>query len=296
MNTRVMITSGMLVAVAAILLVSCPPELESSISVDGITRTYQLYLPPQRAEKLIPLVIALHPLFFDSSQMRQMSRFDSIGAREGFAVVYPDGLERGWDVLIGGKRDVRFMEVLMDHLIQNHRIDPARIYATGASNGGMLCHQLACCLPGRIAAIAPVMGTPPQYVLDAGEKVKPIPVLIIHGTDDQILPYEGDLWRFAVVSAPASAEFWAAQNGCHDTYWTTSLPDIEPSDGTTVDLIDYACGDRPMVRLCRVNGGGHNWPGDLQYLTQWTFGRVSLEFDASEMIWQFFSTQTARRR
>jgi polyhydroxybutyrate depolymerase len=281
--------AGLLVALAP--LAGCPDN--HSIDVDGITRTYLLYLPPASSGEPIPLVVALLPLFLDSRQMRLMTRFDKIAEREGFAVAYPDGIARQWDVVFGGEYDVKFLTALIDKLILEHNVDPERVYVTGASNGGMMCHLLACRAPDRIAAIAPVMGTPPPHVLDSCVCDRQMPVLIIHGTADAIVPYNGEPWDYMLPSVPATTEFWAEHNGCGGNPMTTPLPDTDPSDGTTVDLIEYTCGERAPVLLYRVNGGGHTWSGDVDYLPQLSWGRVSLDIDASEVIWSFFSTQTA---
>ncbi|MCC7086513.1 MAG: DDE-type integrase/transposase/recombinase [Pirellulales bacterium] len=44
-------------------------------------------------------------------------------------------------------------------ITKSHNIDPKQVYATGMSNGGMMCYRLAAELSDRIAAVAPVAGT-----------------------------------------------------------------------------------------------------------------------------------------
>ncbi|MCX5770435.1 MAG: esterase [Candidatus Hydrogenedentes bacterium] len=274
------------------VLPSCCPASQS-ITVDGVKRTYQLHVPPSVSTDPIPLVVALHPLLLNGCQMQQMTGFDDIADREGFAVAYPDGIGRRWDVLSNGGRDVRFISALIDELIRQYNFDPARVYAAGASNGAMMCHQLACCIPDRLAAIAAVMGTPAQTVLDQCQCEKPMPVLIIHGTNDPILPYNGEPGQSSLVSAPAAAAFWAARNGCSGDPSVTRMPDTDPSDGTTIDLIRYPCPDDGPVLFYRVNGGGHTWPGHQAVFPEWITGRISRDMDASEVVWEFFKTRAA---
>jgi polyhydroxybutyrate depolymerase len=67
------------------------------------------------------------------------------------------------------------------------------------------------------------------------------------------------------------------------------LPYKDPSDGTTVRKETYGgFADSAEVVLYSVEGGGHTWPGKLQYLPESIIGRTSRDFDASEVIWQFF--------
>jgi polyhydroxybutyrate depolymerase len=42
------------------------------------------------------------------------------------------------------------------------------------------------------------------------------------------------------------------------------------------------------VILIRLEGGGHTWPGGLQYLPERLIGGVCRDFDATELIWTFF--------
>jgi predicted peptidase len=39
--------------------------------------------------------------------------------------------------------DVKFVEAILDELPKLVNVDPKRVYATGISNGGMMCHRLA---------------------------------------------------------------------------------------------------------------------------------------------------------
>ena len=64
-------------------------------------------------------------------------------------------------------------------------------------------------------------------------------------------------------------------------------------DGTTVDVTSYAsCANGTEVRGYVVNGGGHAWPGGLQYFPASIIGKTSKNMDASETIWEFFSRHT----
>ena len=129
---------------------------------------------------------------------------------------------------------------------------------------------------------------------------RPFPVLHIHGTADAWVPYVGgispvDGWQWLACEDVVRA--YAAINGCDSTPSLTDLPDLDPTDDTTVQLLTYNnCGTyvdsegktRPAEALLyRVVGGGHNWPGDYNWVRK---GEVPVTHDivASEVIWAFF--------
>jgi polyhydroxybutyrate depolymerase len=67
------------------------------------------------------------------------------------------------------------------------------------------------------------------------------------------------------------------------------LPDAT-HDGTGVRVSrGTACARGAPVVLYTVTGGGHTWPGGGQYLPSALIGATSRQFDASQVIWRFFS-------
>ncbi len=38
-----------------------------------------------------------------------------------------------------------------------------------------------------------------------------------------------------------------------------------------------------------IDGGGHTWPGGEQYAPELVVGETCRDFDANEVIWDFFS-------
>ena len=112
-----------------------------------------------------------------SGSARQAERdygWDGLADSEKFVVAYPDGLGRAWNVdgegCCGrpgreGVDDVGFITAAVADIAENVGIDPARVYATGMSNGGIMSYTLAC-NTGIFAAIGPVAAT----------QLEPVPV------------------------------------------------------------------------------------------------------------------------
>jgi polyhydroxybutyrate depolymerase len=238
--------------------------------------------------------ITVYPDGTSDPRAPAMRTFDAGGGADGYACV--SGIACATKV-----DDVRYVTDLIDTLEKDLTIDPARIYLTGLSNGGAMTQRLACELSDRVAAIAPIAGGNQFAALDYCSPTRPVPVLEIHGTADRCWPIAGGSQAcVGLTPAPAQGEFvpiaatvaaWASRNGCQATPTVEDLPDRDPTDGTTVTRITYAgCSKGGDVVFLQVNGGGHTWPGGSSVLGPAVVGRVSREFNAGAIMWEFFKT------
>ncbi len=167
---------------------------------DGRERTYALYTPPQPSASM-PLLIALHGGGGRGSGMIHITYggFNRLAERETFVVVYPDGVDKRWNDGRGLTEwrahrervdDVGFIAALIDQISAEQPIDRRRVYVTGISNGGMMSYRLACELGDRIAAIAPVVAALPAH-LSGCVPPHAMPIILMNGTDDPLIPYQG---------------------------------------------------------------------------------------------------------
>jgi polyhydroxybutyrate depolymerase len=83
--------------------------------------------------------------------------------------------------------DVGFLRALIEKIELDYAVDPKCVYLTGISNGGMMTYRAACELSDKIAAIAPVEGA--QNV--ECRPSSPVSVIVLHGTADHLVPFEG---------------------------------------------------------------------------------------------------------
>lgn len=283
---------------------------EGSMVHNGLKRTYRIHVPPSYDNpKPMPLVIALHGGGGTGEKMERhtLGGFNTLSDKEGFVVVYPDGIEKHWNDGRGKVRyrahrekidDIGFISALIDDLVKRQNIDNKRIYVTGISNGAMLSNRLACELTGRITAIAPVAGNMPYDLAPHCSPSKPISVLMISGTKDPMMPWEGGEASFGrlkfgrVLSVMETIQFWVAHNQCLPTPVITWEPDKDTQDDTRVRKeICSHCKDGTEVVLYAIEGGGHTWPGGYQYLPEKSVGKTSRDIDANEVIWSFFKRQ-----
>jgi len=286
----------------------------SSITVGGLERTYHLYLPASyEPSKSLPVVFLFHGGGGTGEGMEKLTLggLNRIADREGFIVLYPDGIEKHWNDGRGLQvyrahreniDDVGFISALIEHLIRTLNVDSNRIYAAGISNGGQFSQRLACELSDRIAAIGVVAIQLPEHLPSVCAPKRPVSILMMPGTEDPLVPWEGGEIGFRkgrkfgrVLSVSESIKFWTTKNQCPPTPVITHEPDRDPKDGTRVRQEVYGpCNQETEVLLYTIEGGGHAWPGGDQYLPVWMIGRTSMDIDANEAIWEFFKRHTRR--
>ena len=276
-----------------------------TVEVENTRRTYLLHVPSSyNRNKPIPLVLVFHGGEGQPQQIERHTGFSALADREAFIVAYPEGVNKHWnDGRANAPRvdDVAFATAVIDDLARTLNVDRKRIYATGISNGGMFSQRLACELSGTIAAIASVAATMPDALRVRCKPSQPISVLMIHGTDDPLIPYRGGAMPRGtlggnVLSAPDAIKFWVAHNKCSPTPTTLELGvDRDPKDGTRVESESYDhCAANVDVELVTVVGGGHTLPSSRQYLPERLVGRTSMEINGTEAIWSFFKRQAAK--
>ena len=246
------------------------------LSVNGAPRAYLLFRPPAPDVKhLAPLVIAIHGYALDGRTLEERSRYDDLAARDGFVVVYPQGVNVSWDAGVccgGSSDDLAFIRNLVDKLITDGGIDPKRIFATGVSNGAMMAQRLACELSDRITAVASVSGA---LGIDSCTPSRAISVLEMHGTADGIIPFAGDPAQ-SLASQMEQMSAWAKRDGCSPDPAVTE-------NGITTTYAWIACRDNSRVVLEAIAGGGHRWFG-----ADTLPGMLPGEPSATQVTWDFF--------
>lgn len=257
----------------------------------GRRRTYYLYIPKSyQKDYPLPLVLAFHGSGKQGKDMAAFTNLSHLAEQKGFIVVYPDGINKQWD--IGGNTrpgvdDISFVSALITHLTQILAIDQQRIYATGASDGGFFVQRLACQKPGQIAAFASVAASLPVQLKHSCQNPSPIPILMINGTADSIVPWEGGkppkVRIGEYLALPPILEvinFWRHHDACN------SSGEVKQLSGSRVEVARYhQCQAGTEVELVKLKGGGHIWPG----------GSGPSQFlNASLEIWNFFSRHTLK--
>jgi polyhydroxybutyrate depolymerase len=272
-------------------------DYSATIVSGGLSRSYSVHVPRLAgAGTPLPLVLALHGRLGTGEGQAQLTDFNAVADQFGFIVVYPDGYQRSWADGRGttpadkaGVDDVAFLGAVLDQVMARVRVDAARIYVTGMSNGGFMTERLGCDLARRFAAIAVVAANFDQRLAARCAPSHALPVLLIHGSDDPLVPEAGGVMDGEpILSTAATVQRWASLDDCDLTAAMTHLPQTV-SDGTSVQRSTYSgCQGSAQVVYYDILGGGHTWPDGLQYLPVSLIGKTSRNLDASTVIWRFF--------
>ncbi len=216
-----------------------------TIPVAGQLRRYRLQVGPEVGlEGGAPLVFLWHG--FGQTAVGVESLIRPERDWPDAIVVAPEGQPRsfpqfgqtsrvGWQVSSGElrDRDLEFFDAMLAELSGAGCVNPLRVYSTGFSNGGFFTNLLGCVRSDALAAIAPVSAGGPFYEMCEGS----IPVLITHGEQDGIVPFD---------SARTSIEHWKRQNSCG-------------AEGPEQNRCVASSGCDSAVTLCS-HDGGHVWP------------------------------------
>ena len=292
-----------------------PAEPHDTITVGGRVRRYVVHDFSQGGPA--PLVILLHGGGGNGENMINMTQFDVVARREHLVAVYPDGTgaERVGELLTWNAThccayamrnhtdDVGFLAALIDRLVAARVADPARVYVTGMSNGAMMTHVVGRELSTRVAAIATDVGA---LFGDEPPPRAPVPALILVGGNDHRVPGAGGPIALDIAGnsgrglrgrlmarrlkknppadrdvAPAIAQalYWSRADGCTKVDTTVTA--------AAMHIAYTGCRSGTDVQYYVVTGSGHAWPGGRP-------GREGADpavttFDASEVIWKFFS-------
>jgi polyhydroxybutyrate depolymerase len=255
----------------------------------GLMRTFRVYVPTIYSNtNAVPLILNLHGYTSNAIEQEFYGNFKPIADTANIILVHPNGTldqngDQYWNNFDGSSvDDVGFLSALIDTISNRYNIDQNRIYSTGMSNGGFMSYDLACFLSHRIAAIASVTGAMIFTHMANCNPSHPMPVMQVHGTADQTVPYAG-----TVAFSPIEdlVDFWVNFNNCDTTPVFTALPDISTTDGCTAEHFVYTGGTYgSTVEFYKVLGGAHTWPGAI-----FNIGVTNQDFDASKEIWRFFS-------
>lgn len=276
-----------------------------TIAHGGRDRRYHLHVPVHAPNIVgMPLLLVLHGGGGSGEQARATTGLAEAGLRAGFVVVFADGTgpvrgklltwNSGGIAVYASEHDVDdvgFLRAVVADVQQRVPVDPARVFAAGHSNGGMMCHRLAREAANVFTGIAVVAGA---MNFTAVEPASPIAVLLVHGTDDQHVRLDGGAPRSSVgragvrtdASLRAAIDYYVERNGLSGSA-------VAAQDGK-VRSETWSVGKDGVatlpVRVITLEGGGHAWPGSTA--TSPLPADAAFPFDAAGAIVQFFAEVT----
>jgi polyhydroxybutyrate depolymerase len=262
--------------------------ITDSILIESRYRSFSYFHPKSNISKS-SLLFIMHGSGGNSNDMlKPAANLQSIAAYEKLLVVYPNGYLHFWNECrkysnaIANKEDINeqaFFTAMIHYFQMKYGINTHKVFACGFSGGGQMAYKLALTMPGTFKAVTAVVANMPDSAsCDCVLAGKPMPVMIINGTDDKTNPYNGGEMfvnnaSFGVVlSSENSLAYWATLAGYKGKPEKTLLPDTDPADHKTIEKYSYHQKNKPTVTLLKVVGGHHDYPNDIDvYLYAWEF-------------------------
>jgi polyhydroxybutyrate depolymerase len=299
------------IALALVLVSLGAGDHDRSLVFGGTTRTYLVHVPPRVSEgRPLPLLLAFHGGGGNASGFKAYAGLDAVADREGLLIVYPDGSGRlgrrllTWNA--GGccgyaaaqkVDDVGFALAVLRDVARNVSVDPARVYATGHSNGAMMAYRMAIDASDRIAAIAAVAGT---MQAPGFPPARPMPVLHIHSVADPRALYMGGLGppfpgtqiRVSHRAVEPQLDRWVVHDRCPSgarTVEQRTAPSRGAPNQTATLLVWEPCAGGAEVQLWKLTGAGHGWPGGHVPFPEKIMGPDAATLEAALEVWRFVS-------
>jgi polyhydroxybutyrate depolymerase len=247
---------------------------------DGINREYVLYSPNSyNGTSSLPVLLNFHGFGGSASKFMNEADMRAVAESDPFILVYPQGSclngSSHWNACPSGGNnksnadDFDFAESIISEISSQYNVDMERIYAVGYSNGGMMAYGLANYKSDLIAAVASVSGV----MLDClGSTNHPMPVVHLHGTSDDVIPYDGNS---DFNSAQNTVDHWINFNNTI----TTPTVSSDNSGGMSIEHFAYTQGDQSVaVEHYKFIEGEHVW-----------FNATYQGQNTAELIWNFVS-------
>src|SRR5215831_526648 len=148
-------------------------------------RDVLLYVPKSVPDPA-PLVLYLHGA--TGNERQGVRRLGDLAEEFGFLLLSPASQETTWDAIHSGYGpDVRLIDRALDKVFSQRRVDPRMIAACGFSDGASYAIGLGISNGDLFRA---VIAFSPGFVPSGVERVGRPRILISHGKQDQILPFE----------------------------------------------------------------------------------------------------------
>jgi polyhydroxybutyrate depolymerase len=254
------------------------------IIVDGLLRSYQIHIPEgYNNDASVPIMFILHGITGSAQQVKLMSKMNEKSDEEEFIVVYPNGhinkqffrtifspfVWNEW-VVHDDVDDANFLHILIEKLQIDYNINSSRIYLCGISGGASMTYKFGALYSDDVASIASIAGTIGVTMngetYSIPEPIGSLPVMIFHGTEDNLVPFDGG-WAQGIFwkSVNESVAFWVEHNKCNITPLIESI-----GSGNVIKEIYENGTDDSEVVLFILKNSGHEWFGspngsDLQF-------------------------------
>ena len=266
----------------------------------GLTRRYQLFVPPEHAGRALPLVVMLHGCTQNPDDFAAGTGMSERALVQGFFVLYPAqsqdaSPQRCWNWFkrnhqLRGSGEPALLADMTQAVMAEYGIDARRVYIAGLSAGGAMAHIVATAYPEIFAAVGVHSGLPrgaasnvPEAfaVMKSGTSGRnknaktsgvgispataapvtaPVPTIVFHGDHDQTVHPDNGE---QVIAALLNGV--AADAGEDDPAKRAANPKVEQglaSGGRRYTRLIHTTGvGEVLAEHWSVHGAGHAWSG-----------------------------------
>lgn len=173
---------------------------------------------------------------------------------------------------------------------------------SGHSNGAMMSFRFAMEHGNHIGGIATASGNiakkPKSGACSLGPS-SPVPVLMTHGTNDRMVPFEGGCVanilgirackRGNVVNVAETVDFWLKANGIENRRPVLRRVDIDKNDSGAAIEASYGQG-RKTVKVWRLEGAGHQIPSMSVSSGDSALSKRNRDIEFAFEAWKFFES------
>ncbi len=268
------------------------------IRSNGIYRWYRVHYPPNfNAQDPTPVVVGYHGGGGNAEQFMNQSGLNAASDLHGFVMVYPEGTGAlgGWPFFTlqtwnagqccgyaadNNIDDVKFTRDMLSDLGTRMTIDTGALFATGHSNGAMMCYRMAIEASGVFAAIAPNAGSRDVFA----SPTQPVPVIAFHGKLDCNVPFEGGM------GCGISGTYKLSQEDSLKPFIQKNKAVVPPLDQPTESRGNAHRFEAPApttgadVHYWWMTDHGHAWPGHGSAIGD----PCNDDIDINEEMWVFF--------
>lgn len=224
-------------------------------------------------EKAYKLLLVFHGSGGSAESMRSLVKFEQ--SDDNYIVAYPQSKVEEWNEGCDcnkphrlGIDDLAFVEALTADIKNKYNIIDDEVYAVGYSQGGLFTQNLMCNSSVKFNAIASIASPMSKPLSVQCQIANPTNYLLVHGTKDLVLPYQGQpTGNFALIGSEKAIALIAEQNGIDAPAKLVTEGEVTKHTYSNSELVN---------QLVSIKNGGHTW----------TFA----EYDTSAEVLGFFNS------
>ncbi|MDJ1501810.1 poly(3-hydroxybutyrate) depolymerase [Xanthocytophaga agilis] len=261
--------------------------ISDSVEIEGHYRVFHFHKPTQKL-KNPSLIFVMHGSGGNGKDMMKGAvKMEQKTNAENAIAVYPDGYKKFWNEcrkaapVPANQENINeqaFFQSVINYFVKKYHVNKRYVFAVGTSGGGHMAYKLGLTMPESFRAItALIANLPDTNNIDCTPVGKPLPVMIVNGTNDNINPYNGGEVKIGfnmgfVRSTDRTFHYWSELAGYKGDPVKEDVPNTDPNDGRTIERYTYKEKGKPEVVLLKVIGGKHDYPNDIDIHTEaWEF-------------------------